>query len=216
MTQINADDQQRKHLKQMQDKDPIVAEVKAFVKKRKSLPRYFPGNTISIGLWSYTDALDLLVLQSIIPDTMVTRCLKDIHGLAWSGLPGVNKMMLEVKINGVWPTLDRDVKKLIKNYKVCDQLREQVPKPMTPLQPIIARGVFGHVMADLIAFLIPTFGFKYILIFKDVFSGYIKCYKLRNKTTDGVVRVFEDLVCSLGPPKLLSSDNGEFISESLK
>ena len=91
-----------------------------------------------------------------------------------------------------------------------------MPKPVTPLQPIIARNVFDHVMCDLIT-LPPSNGYRYVLIFKDVFSGFIKCYKLRDKTTAGVVKAFEDLVCSFGPPKLLTSDNGgEFISDALK
>ena len=80
-------------------------------------------------------------------------------------------MMLKVKRYAVWPTLDRDIKKAIKNCKICDQLREQVPKPMTPLQPIVARGVFDHVMADLISFPIPSFGSKYVLIYKDFSLG---------------------------------------------
>ena len=80
-----------------------------------------------------------------------------------------------------------------------------MPKAVTPLQPIIATRVFDHVMADLISFTVPSFGFKYVLIFKDVFSGFVKCYKLRDKSTKGVVKAFEDLVCFLGPPKLLTS-----------
>ena len=92
-----------------------------------------------------------------------------------------------------------------------------MPKPVTPLQSIVATRVFDHVMCDLIAFPIPSFGFKYVLIFKDVFSGFIRSYRLRDKTAKGVVRCFEDLVCFLGPPKLLTSDNGgEFVNDALQ
>merc|ERR1712012_777195 len=78
-------------------------------------------------------------------------------------------------------------------------------------------GVFQHVMCDLVSFTIPSAGYKHVLVFKDVFSGYIKCYKLRDKTSQGVIRSFEDLVCSYGPPKVLQSDNGgEFTSKPLK
>ena len=107
-------------------------------------------------------------------------------------------------------------KGLVFDGKVCDQLREPVPKPVAPLQPIVATKVFDHVMCDLISFPVPSFGFKYVLIFKDVFSGFIRSYKLRDKTSQGVLKCLEDLVCFLGPPRLLTSDNGgEFVSDSL-
>ena len=89
------------------------------------------------------------MLQAIIPDEMVAECLEDVHGSVWSGHPGVNKMLMKVKRYAIWPTQDRDVKNAVKNCKTCDQLREQDPRPVTPLHPIVARGVFDHVMADL-------------------------------------------------------------------
>lgn len=71
-------------------------------------------------------------------------------------------------------------------------------------------------MCDLLSFRTPTYGFNYVLVFKDVFSGFMKCYRLRDKTTKGVVKSLEDLVCSLGPLKQLTSDKGkEFDSDML-
>ena len=79
----------------MQDEDPIVAEVKAFVKKMKSLPRDFPGIWFQRNFrWlmvkdgilyrkSYADALDSFVLQAILPDAMVTRVFERY---SWLGM----------------------------------------------------------------------------------------------------------------------------------
>ena len=226
---LNAHEEDMEKLKYQQDSDPIVTEVKKFVKDRKSLPRSFPSPwyhrnfkwlTIREGILyrkSYADTIHDQVLQAVIPDSMVADVLDDLHGSVWAGHPSARKMVPLVQRYAIWPTLATDIKDRVTNCKICDQLREQVPKPVTPLQPIIAKSVFDHVMCDLLSFPIPSYGFKYVLIFKDVFTGFIKCYKLRNKTTDGVVKAFEDLVCSLGPPRLLTSDNGgEFISDALK
>ena len=99
-------------------------------------------------------------------------------------------MKLRIQRYATWPTLSDDVKEKIRTCRVCDQTMEQVPKPRTPLQSIVATRVFDHVMCDLLSFTIPSFGYKHVLIFKDVFSGYIKCYKLRDKTSKGVIKSF--------------------------
>ena len=218
-----------RRLRRKQDSDTVIAEVKGFVKTRKRLPHSFPNTWYQRnGKWltmrdgilyrkSYSEAVHAPVLQAVIPASMVQEVLADLHGSEWAGHPGAKKMQLKVQRYAIWPTMSRDIRDAVQNCQVCDQVREQVPKPITPLQPIVAKRVFDHVMCDLISFPIVSFGFKYVLVFKDVFSGYVKLYRLRNKTTDGVVKAFEDLTCSLGPPKLLTSDNGgEFVSEALE
>ena len=229
MSRCNAEPAAKKRLKQEQNADQIIAEVKSYVKNRKRLPRDFPGTwykrnnkwlVMKEGILyrrSYSETIHANILQAIIPDSMISETLSDLHGSNWSGHPSVGKILLKAHRYVTWPSIAKDVNEKVKNCLTCDQLREQVPKPLTPLQPIIATNVFDHVMCDLISFTTPSSGFKYVLVFKDVFSGFIRCYKLRDKTTKGVVKAFEDLVCFLGPPRLLSSDNGgEFVSGSLR
>ena len=63
---------------------------------------------------------------------------------------------------------------------------------------------------------VASLGYHYVLVFIDVFSGFVKLYKLKSKNTEGVCRAFENLTCLIGPPRLLTSDNGgEFTSELL-
>ena len=177
-------------LRKEQNADPILSEVKSFIKARKRIPRDFPGQWFKRnGKWltvrddvlyrkSYAETIDSNILQAIIPDSMTGEVLNDLHGSEWAGHPSVGKMLLKAQRYATWPSLPRDAKEKVKNCLICDQLREQVPKPSTPLQPIIATRVFDHVMCDLISFTEPSQGFKYVLIFKDVFSGFIKSYKL--------------------------------------
>ena len=47
-----------------------------------------------------------------------------------------------------------------------------------------------------------------ILFIKDVFSGYISCYFLRDKTAKGVCLSFQSYIAAQGCPKFLVSDNG--------
>ena len=228
LAELNADKEERKRLWREQEADPIISNVKAFIKKRRCLPMSFPNAwfkknfhllTIKNGILyckDYAASINKIVLQAIIPDSMVKEVLSELHGSTRAGHLGPEKLLLMIKRYAIWPSLGNDVEDFVRTCKTCDQLREQVPRPKTPLRSIVARQVFDHVMCDLVSFE-PSKGYRYVLVFKDVFSGYIRCYKLRNKTTDGVVKAFQDLICTLGPPKLLTSDNGgEFDSNDLR
>ena len=225
---VNADDEARKRLRREQDADPVISNVKAFIKARRRPPPNFPATWYRKNFHVMTVKDDILycqdyaatvhkvVLQAIIPDSMVKEVLSDLHGSERAGHLGVDKLLLKVKRYAMWPTLRRDVEEAVRNCMVCDQLRNPVPKVVTPLRPIVAHRVFDHVMCDLVTMPLCK-GYRYVLVFKDVFSGYIRCYKLRNKESIGVVRALDDLACTLGPPKILSSDNGmEFNSNEMK
>ena len=229
LVQFHSERSALKRLKRKQDSDPIISEVKSITKKHRRLPRSYPCTwykrnnkwlTVKDGILyrkSFCDLVNTKILQAVIPDSMIPEILRELHGSEWAGHPPAEKMLTQARRYAVWPTMPQDIKQLARDCKVCDQLREQVPKPVAPLQPIVATRVFDHVMCDLISFPVPSFGFRYVLIFKDVFSGFIRCYKLRDKTTKGVVKALEDLVCLLGPPKQLTSDNGgEFASDMLR
>ena len=229
LVQFHSEHAALKRLKRRQDSDPIISEVKSFTRKHRRLPRSYPCTwykrnnrwlIVKDGILyrkSYCELVNAKILQVVIPDSMVSEVLEELHGSEWAGHPPAEKMITQARRYAIWPTMSQDIKQLVKDCKVCDQLREPVPKPVAPLQPIVATKVFDHVMCDLISFPVPSFGFKYVLIFKDVFSGFIRCYKLRDKTTKGVVKALEDLVCLLGPPKQLTSDNGgEFASDMLR
>ena len=155
---VHAEQEARDRLRQEQDADSTISEVKQWVKKRKRLPRNFPGlwykrcNSFLVvkdGILyrrSYSEAAHAAVLQAVIPPTMVREVLSGLHGSEWAGHPGVAKMMLQVRRFATWPSLPLDIKEAVANCKICDQLREQVPKATTPLQQIVATKVFDHVM----------------------------------------------------------------------
>ena len=194
---LHAEESTRKKLKRLQDSDPTIAEVKKFVRKRIKLPNSYPSTwykrnnnwlVIKDGILyrrSYCPNVHSNILQAVIPDGMIKELLESMHGSEWSGHPPAEKMMEKIKRFAIWPSLPTDAHQTVTNCRICDQLREQIPKHVTPLQPIIATKVFDHVMCDLISFSVPSFGYKYVLIFKDIFSGFIRCYKRRCKVTRG-------------------------------
>ena len=216
-------------LRAAQDEDPTISTVKSFIKARKRIPFSFPENwykanskflILRDGILyklAYSEANHLEILQAIIPPSMVEHILKGVHGGYMSGHPSHEKMGLMIKRYAIWPTISRDIKGFIRDCSICDQELEPNPPNRTPRVPIEAQNVWDHVICDLISLPVGSLGFHYVLVFIDVFSGYVKLYKLKDKNTIGVCKAFEDLTCTIGAPRLLTSDNGgEFESAMLK
>ena len=226
---LNAVEEEIDRLRIAQNDDLTISMVKSFVRTRKKIPSTFPESWYKANRrWfvmrqgilykkAYAESIHLKVIQAVIPPSLVKTVLKDLHGSYMAGHPSAEKMLLTVKRYAVWPTIAKDIRDFVQNCKVCDQEREPVPANKSPRIPIKAKNVWDHVICDLISLPTGSMGFHYVLVFIDVFSGYVKLYKLKDKNTKGVCRAFEDLTCIIGPPRLLTSDNGgEFESELLK
>ena len=225
---LNAEEDGIEALRTAQDEDSIISEVKKFVRHRRRIPHCFPESwyvtnsrwlTMKKGILykvSYAESIHAQILQAVIPHSMRDEVMNDLHGDYLAGHPCPEKMLLKVRRYAVWPTMNRDVAKLVENCKVCDQMRDPNPHNLTPRVPLEAKNVWDWVVCDLLMLPVASLGYHYVLVFIDVFSGFVKLYKLKTKSTEGVCRAFESLTCLIGPPRLLTSDNGgEFVSELL-
>ena len=229
VVRLNACEDGMEKLRKSQDDDTVIAEVKKFVKARKRIPRTFPepwyaSNSrwlvVNKGILykkAYSETVHDQILQAVIPDSMRQEVMADLHGDYMAGHPCIAKMLLTVRRYAVWPSMSKDVEAFVLNCKVCDQMRDPVPQNRTPRVPLVSRNIWDWVVCDLIMLPQTTLGYHYVLVFIDVFSGFVKLYKLKDKRSQGVCKAFENLTCLIGPPRLLTSDNGgEFTSELLK
>ena len=225
---LNASKEGMDKLRAEQDKDCIVSEAKKFVQARRRIPKNFPERWYTVNsMWfvvhkgilykkAYSEAIHSQILQAVIPESMTQEVMGGLHGDYLAGHPCPKKMLLTLKRYSVWPTIARDVDRFVKDCKVCDQEREPTPHNQAPRVPLEAQNVWDWVVCDLLK-LPPSAGYQYVLVFMDVFSGFVKLYKLRSKNTEGVCKAFENLTCLIGPPRLLTSDNGgEFTSGLLE
>ena len=225
---LNANEKGMNKLRSAQDDDDVVSEVKKFVKARKRIPHSFPESWyVSNSRWfvtnkgilykkAYSEAIHEQILQAVIPDSMRKEVMTDLHGEYMAGHPCASKMLLTVRRYAVWPSMSKDIENFVQNCNVCDQMRDPVPQSRTPRVPLEAKNIWDWVVCDLIMLPLAVAGYHYVLVFIDVFSGFVKLYKLKDKRTQGVCKAFENLTCLIGPPRLLTSDNGgEFTSELL-
>ena len=226
---FNIRSSEKRRLLQHQDADAILREVKNFVRQCKAPPRNFPEKWFKTNFKrlvlknnvlyrkSYSPTVHAPVLQAIIPTTLVEEVMQDMHGSTFAGHPSFRKMQQKLERHVIWPTLAKDIEQFVKTCVICDKLRQPVPGNKTPLQPIVAENIFDHVICDLLKLPLAPGGFQYVLVFKDVFSGYTSLYKLRTKVSQGVTKCLEDYVCRYGIPRRLTSDNGgEFCSEIME
>ena len=225
---LNADKDGMERLRSEQDKDCIISEAKKFVRARKRIPNEFPEKwycrnsrwlVMHKGILykkAYSEIIHNQILQAVIPDSMTDEVMGGLHGDYLAGHPCPEKMLLTLKRYSVWPTIARDVVRFVQNCKACDQERNPVPHSQAPRIPLEAQNVWDWVVCDLLKLPVAA-GYQYVLVFMDVFSGFVKLYKLRSKNTEGVCKAFENLTCLIGPPRLLTSDNGgEFTSGLLE
>jgi hypothetical protein len=226
---FNLRSSQRDKLRLHQERDILIVEVKELVKKGVRPPRryreaWFRANfrrlVIKGGILyrkALSETINSQVLQAVIPDSLVGETMEDMHESKFAGHPSKRKMVAKLKRYAIWPNMGVDVAEFVTRCAICDKHREPRPGNKTPLQPIIAEDVFDHVICDLLKLPNSPGNVSYLLVFKDVFSGYIALYKLRDKTSVGVAKAFEDMRCRIGTPRRLTSDNGgEFCSEIMK
>ena len=131
---LNASPNGMEALRQAQEQDSTISEVKKFVKHRRRIPHSFPEAwyfknsswlTMRNGILyrkSYSETAHAQVLQAIIPDSMRYEVLSDLHGDYLSGHPGPEKMLTKVKRYAIWPSIHRNVVKFMENRKACDQI----------------------------------------------------------------------------------------------
>ena len=224
----NAEEEGINQLRQAQNADDIISEAIKFIKSKNRIPHSFPERwyhnnsrwlRVRKGILyklSYSETAHSQVLQAVIPHSMRHEIMSELHGDHMSGHPCPEKMLLKVRRYAVWPSMNKDITSFVENCKICDQLRDPTPRSVTPRVPLEAKNVWDWVVCDLLMLPVAKLGYHYVCVFIDVFSGFVKLYKLKNKNTEGVCKAFEDLTCLIGPPRLLTSDNGgEFTSELL-
>ena len=209
---FNVKSSARERLRQHQERDMILTEVMQLVKRRVKPPKHFKEKWYLANFYRFlikgnilyrtavSEAIDSPVLQAVIPDSLVKEVMEDMHGSKFAGHPCAKTMTSKLKRYAAWPNMGRDISDFVTNCVICDKLRNPVPGNKTPLQPIVAENVFDHVICDLLKLPTAPGNFNYLLVFKDVLSGYVSLYKLRDKRSEGVARAFEDMACKFGVP----------------
>ena len=117
--------------------------------------------------------------------------------------------------NHWWPGVREDIKKEIKECADCQRF-SAYQFGFEPARSITASLPGDHLQVDLAQLPKSVDGHNYILIVVDVFTGFALLKPLKEKTGTAAAFAIWGILCTIGLPKILQSDNGtEFKNELL-
>lgn len=154
---------------------------------------------------------EVIYLPEVIREELIERVHLEM------GHQGVYKVIKYIRDRFYWSGLTKQVKQKIRKCHKCQISKSATVNFVGPCQSIVTGEIGELVMVDLYGPLpAGIFGMKYILVFQDSFSKFVKFYELREATSRSVLgrakRFFEII-----KPKAIMSDNGsQFTSKIWK
>ena len=144
----------------------------------------------------------------VVPTTMIPEVLYACHCSMEGGHQGVGRTFYKVSNSFYWPGMYKDVERYVLNCYDCDSGKGiprnhgKSPGNILPTRP------FQVVSLD---FVIPlpesANGNVALLLFQDMFSGYVMCKPLRDTDALTVAKAFEEVVFQrFGAPEVIRHD----------
>ncbi|XP_057350014.1 uncharacterized protein LOC118926793 isoform X2 [Manis pentadactyla] len=142
----------------------------------------------------------------ILPQATAKAIIKQMH--QWTHL-GVQKLTQTV-LNSGWyvPNLQQIAESVVKPCVPCQETNLPGKKKWTRKQARGNRpGKFWEI--DFTEIKPGKYKFKYLLVFVDTFSGWVKAFPTRQETAAVVTKkILEEIFPRFGIPKVIGSDNG--------
>ena len=111
-----------------------------------------------------------------------------------------------------WPHIMNDIISIVKQCRSCQEYTI-AKRGFHPMQSISASQPGDHLMIDLITMTKSSDDMNYILVIIDVFSGFVILFALHEKDAETIATKLWDVICLIGPPKIIQSDQGsEFVN----
>ena len=153
----------------------------------------------------------------VLPRTLRSEILKELHNSPTAGHLGVNKLLHKVKQRYYWVGMSEDVRSWVRKCNVCAQTKNPPKKPIAPLQQYMVGAPLERVAMDILGPLPKTDrGNVYILVIGDYFTKWVEAFALPNQEAETIARVFvEEFVCRFGIPSELHTDQGRNFESNL-
>ena len=172
-------------LKQLQSetqKDPVLQKLKNVI--LNSWPRYKSNLHPTVQVyWDYQEELTVqneLIFKRdkiVIPTALRADMLKAVHQPHLGGETSKRRAR-EVLF---WPSIDRDIEKMVKSCSVCNRNRNQQPRETLKIQPVPNRP-WQRIGVDLF-----TFHQRNYLITVDFYSGWFEIDLLSGIVASAVI-----------------------------
>ena len=154
-------------------------------------------------------------IQIVVPKKLIGKILNAYHEpYHW----GIHKNYAALHQRFYWKTMYADCVKHVQRCLPCAKTKLKKSRaPLRNQRPIPAHP-FAEVMVDTVGKLPETTeGYKYIVTFIDIFSGWVEAFPAKDKSAESVAKIIAtELIPRHSTPPVLRSDNGtEYINELL-
>ncbi|KAL4152979.1 hypothetical protein QTP88_000812 [Uroleucon formosanum] len=146
-----------------------------------------------------------------IPEILTNEVIQNFHDNKMSGAHlGVHKVYNKIRTRYHWPLMHKQIKAYVTSCIHCQKRKpdksKQVGKMLT--YPIESGIPFSDVTIDYVGPLMPSRGFRYILVATCRVTKYCVAKACRNADAKSTTAFLLDLLLSYGAMKVVRSDNG--------
>jgi len=155
-------------------------------------------------------------LQRCVPSSDRKSLMKSYHCSSLAAHRGYQQTLELITRYFYWPRMCRDIKNFVKTCIIC--LRTKAPVLATPYVTTQGGARFSTWASDFIGPLREYSGYKYILTFRCLATGWIEAFAVTNTSTEVFAKKFyTEIISRYGCPKEFITDLGTtFISASFK
>lgn len=146
----------------------------------------------------------------VVPESMVLSLLKMRHDSPLEGHRDFDKTYEKIRKKYFWFQMQKDIKHYCATCHLC-QTKKHLSKPnKAPLKPIIVNTPWSLIGIDVTDPLKKTSrGNLYVIVAVDYFTKFCVAKAIPDFTAETTAKfVFEEIICKLGAPKGVMSDQG--------
>ena len=149
-------------------------------------------------------------LRVVVPEKIVPLILKFRHDLPLAGHREFNKTYEAISERYFWLFMHKEVKEYCSSCHLCQTKKHLSKQNRAPLKPIVVNTPWSLIGIDVSGPLKKTEnGNKYVVVVVDYFTKFCVAKAVQDFTAETTARfVFEEVVCKLGAPKSMISDQG--------
>lgn len=200
-------------IKDEQDKDPFWGPIRKNLLNGQAQPKYVLKQGIlckEVGNAGET--------KICLPAVLVPAVFRYYHSSVVGGHLGLYKTLDKIRATLTWPSLYRDVRRLVRQCDLCKKGKPRSGPALGLLQSEREQHPMDKLFVDFIGPLPCTkLGNRYILVVVDAFTRFVWLLPTRGVTATISIRQLTQIFSCFGPPRILVSDNAPaFVSRPFK
>ncbi|KAF0883138.1 POK19 protein, partial [Crocuta crocuta] len=186
--------------------DPNLPETPRYSLEDLQWIKRLPMTQCLKGWWRSSDN------KIILPEEMGIRVRSKIHRASHMGQRRLQDLIRQshIKIKDA----NSKTEQIVSKCKAC-RLTNTTQNPHNPGTRLRGRGPVAYWETDLTEVKPGRYGYRYLLVFVDTFSGWTEAYPTEHETAQVVAKkLLEDILPRYGFPQMIGSDNGPaFVSK---